>query len=547
MKTKWLKHKIKYIGSAMLYFCSGGTPQKVRMSYEKINNYYKIAVILNKKFNITMDKFLYYLSEKINKFGENSKERNEIKKQWIQVFNSSPDDMKMFVYQMMYFTGIYDADITKLLVKYANETPISEYRYWLTMDLGVMTFRYQNAIYNGYFSQRKKLLKTIAEESDIKIPTISLSQREDVYQKICIVTYYLSPDELNSARRVAELMANGLARNGKDVYIVNLNAFMGSDGLITINPLEITLTQIKLINDKFDKNVKIDHMCDKNYRARFQNAIEKIYEYAPDIILDLTDEYSPIASIYNKDFCTIYKPFRSLGTSAYFYKVLIGGGKETYKELNEKYNFIDLNDVIEWNMPEYMPQRKKKINRSEITVNEDDYIIITIGNNDFYINDELSDCMAKLLNSENIVWLLVGRKAPKYIHEKYKKLIERKKIIEWGFEDDLLSLCDVCNISLRPDMKGGSGGTAIAAKAGLPIVMTKFVCDPMRWLGKDYTNNDNYNDCITEIKHLIHDKVYYDQQKNRTLECINSAIDSPEKWRELVKTLELIKGEYDER
>ena len=169
-----------------------------------------------------------------------------------------------------------------------------------------------------------------------------------------------------------------------------------------------------------------------------------------------------------------------------------------------------------------------------------------MGNNDFYIVRELADEMAILLQAEKkVTWLLVGRDAPKYLHEQYPDLFENKKIIEWGFESDLLALCENCDIALRPNMKGGSGGTAIAAKAGLPIVLTTYRCDPMRWLGDDYVYSATYHDCIIEIEKLIQDKKYYQCRQEVTTKKISSAEDCPQKWKELSSLLKMIKIDSD--
>ena len=86
-------------------------------------------------------------------------------------------------------------------------------------------------------------------------------------------------------------------------------------------------------------------------------------------------------------------------------------------------------------------------------------------------------------------------------------------------------------------MTGGSGGTAIAAMQGLPIVMTNYICDASRWLGLDYSVIDNYHDLAEDIQRLYDDKVYYNDRKLITKKLISKAIDSPEKWEELAGKL----------
>ena len=542
---KELKKKIKYNISYLLFLCAGGSVEKLLTSNAWLKRYSFISRYLRKR-GISYEQIFYYLSEKINKYNVHSVEWEQVKNQWVKWFDQVDDHAKMFIYQLMYFTGIFDSEITKKLVTYAKITKIPENRYWVTMDLGVMTFRYQDALYKNYFVERKELMEQISYESCI-VPKKQQTTSNSCSQKICVIAYFLTSSELNSARRVTASIVNGLCKEGIDVCVININSFLtDKKSVLSVNSLQFDKDHSTNKDYGIIDTAKLINIFDENYTTRLQCGLDEIYRYNPDIILDLSDEYSPISVIYSRDYCTVYKPFRSMGTSLYFYKNIIGGGKETYRIQNEKYPFIDLNRVIEWNIPEYIPVKKKKIKKDQIVDNSDEFIIVTMGNNDFYIVRELADEMAILLQAEKkVTWLLVGRDAPKYLHEQYPDLFENKKIIEWGFESDLLALCENCDIALRPNMKGGSGGTAIAAKAGLPIVLTTYRCDPMRWLGDDYVYSATYHDCIIEIEKLIQDKKYYQCRQEVTTKKISSAEDCPQKWKELSSLLKMIKIDYD--
>ena len=90
-------------------------------------------------------------------------------------------------------------------------------------------------------------------------------------------------------------------------------------------------------------------------------------------------------------------------------------------------------------------------------------------------------------------------------------------------------------------MTGGSGATAIAAMAGLPIAMTNYLCDPSRWLGVDFHSDiSTYRDLTNYIVELSVNKDFYNSEKNKVLSLINDAIDTPEKWKALAQ---ILKGE----
>ena len=121
-------------------------------------------------------------------------------------------------------------------------------------------------------------------------------------------------------------------------------------------------------------------------------------------------------------------------------------------------------------------------------------------------------------------------------------LFENKQIIEHGYEKNLSALCAVCDVVIRSNQTGGSGGTAIAANQGLPIIMTNFMCDASRWLGNDYSNIDNYHDLMQELLRLKNDNTYYKQKQIITKKKIDYAIDAIPRWKELA---EIILGKHN--
>ena len=74
---------------------------------------------------------------------------------------------------------------------------------------------------------------------------------------------------------------------------------------------------------------------------------------------------------------------------------------------------------------------------------------------------------------------------------------------------------------------------------GLPIVMTNFECDPMRWLGRDYSDIDSYVDLFEEISRLESNREYYTEKSNHCRKLIEKAKDSPDKWNDLINKIEI--------
>ena len=171
-------------------------------------------------------------------------------------------------------------------------------------------------------------------------------------------------------------------------------------------------------------------------------------------------------------------------------------------------------------------------------LNIDSFIIVSAAYVSKICSDEFCDKICKLLkNNSNFVWLIVGDTAPAYIHNYYGELITSNQIIEKSYESNLFALFKLCNLYLRTEVTGGSGSTAIAAMAGLPIVMTDYLCDPMRWLGSDYSKISNLDQLVDEIETLYKDSEYYEIKKQQCQMLAYEAVDAEKKWSALLEIM----------
>ena len=100
-----------------------------------------------------------------------------------------------------------------------------------------------------------------------------------------------------------------------------------------------------------------------------------------------------------------------------------------------------------------------------------------------------------------------------------------------------VKLDKIVDVVLRQNVTGGSGGTAISAMKGLPIVMTNRFCDASRWLGMDYSDIETYEGLMVEIQRLKSDKEYYIHRQDLVKALVSAAVDSDEKWNELFRLL----------
>lgn len=486
--------------------------------------------------------FKSYIDLVINYVNENNFQEDKIIENWLEKSVNLNDDSKVIMFNIMYLCNLINDESMKALYNFLSNTSNKYYRYWLTMDMGRMTFRLQKGFYDDYYIDRRSLLEKIALESNLKINKIETKEKR---KKLCIVTFLLDNSIYNSTQRLAMMLTEGLKNYYDEIAVISLESFGISiydyGKITTLLPFPRAIKKSKKIKKMFDEKVKIFYLKEKRYEKRFQEALDYIYSYNPTTILDMSDEYSVISYYYSKDFPTYYLPLRSNVSSSFFSNILVD--KFSYNILNKKYKSVEEKKVCDWIFPEYVPDKTIKYERKELGLLENSFIIITIGNNSV-IDEELAECMNDLLiNKRDIVWLLVGNSAPDFMHKRYQSLFDDKRIIEWGFEKNLASLCEICNIHLRLNNTGSSGATAIAVQQGLPIVMTNFICDPMRWLGYDYSNLTNWNQVIEEIMQLYTDKQYYLQKQKQVLDKLKKATNLNEKWKELYLILSQDKKE----
>lgn len=494
--------------------------------------------------NLSPSLYLHNLSNSIKKnINDSIIGIDYLKKRLIEIFEASDDDSKMMMAQLFYLTDLIDNEISKLIIRFASETGNSNYRFWLTMDISKMTFRLQSGFYDDYYIDRRKLLQQVAEENNFIIPTVKNKTSSDT--KLCIVTYLLDKSISNSAQRVAMMVANGMAERFDKVIIVTLDSFSPSKeerkDITTLFYRQLSSSMSESIRQMFDEKIEIHYAKGERFQERYQNSIDIIYDFNPDAIIDMSDEYSAISYFYNDDFLTYYLPMRNNASSLFFR--IVGGKKWKYEAVNKKYRSVDISQVVDWTFPEYVPEKKGEFRREDLKIDSEAFVIVSIGNNskgcDNYFIDEISELLKR---NDNFVWLLIGEPAPDYLHHRYDSLIKEKKVIEYGYETNLYALCSICDLVLRPNITGGSGATAIGAMNGLPIAMTNFLCDPMRWLGEEYSRIRNYHELMEYIEELANNKELYNEQSKLTLEKVQAATDADKKWDELEDILKRESG-----
>jgi hypothetical protein len=478
---------------------------------------------ISKKYSIEI--FLYNYTSLIKEsIIENDKNFDVFKFNWLTYFETVDEETKIFMTKLFYLSEIFDEDISRKIVNFAIEAKNKDYRYWTTMDISFMTFQLQKGFYPNYYKDRKDLFKQICDENKFITP---IKRKSINSRKICIIVYMLTPNSLNSINRVTRVISEALQDKFEDIMVLVLDSFFISkkDNVFfnTIFSKELSKKNSNNIFKAFNNQLTIKFVSDGSFVSRYQEGLNLLYEFNPNTVIDITDEVSPISYIYSKDYFTLYLPIRGDISSSYFTYLL--GSKWKFNKSNIKYSLSNI-DIIDWTFPEFIIQSRISLNRKDIRVSDNSFVVISIGNLLSTFSNDFLDLMNEfLLNNKDVVWLLVGTRPPLYLEKNYKKLLNENRVIIHGYENNLLSICCISDVLLRQETTGGSGSAAIAASAGLPIVMTEYLCDPMRWLGIDYKYCKSYVDAIAELEMLARNEIYYQRRSKETIEKIKNVSD----------------------
>ena len=463
----------------------------------------------------------------------------KIKSNWVDYFISQNEDIKFFMSKLFYLCKIFDDDICKLIIDFSKQTSNKSYRYWTIQEISRITFHLQKGFYKNYYIDRRDVLKQAFEDCNISVPVRIMKEANN---RLCIITPLLDGSIKNSVSRVALMIANGMLPHYREILLVSLDVFsptlIENKCITTVLPYPSAKSKKAEIDKMFHDGINIHYPEGENYCNKMQDSLNAIYDFNPEVIIDISDEYSVLSFCYTRDYTVYYEPLRCSSSSLDFTYIIGLGSKHIYELSNKVFNSFDLNKIAEWSFPEYVPELSNIYTRNELGLPNDAFIIVCIGNNSTCCDNEFVDFICSLLIKHNkFRLLLIGQGAPDYLKVKYSNLIENKKVIEWGYEKNLYGICSVCDVLIRPNMSGGSGATAIAAMSGLPIAMTTYICDPSRWLGLNFSNNENYQQLMEYIQKLYEDQCFYENEKRRCMELVNLAVDSESKWNDLAKIL----------
>lgn len=171
--------------------------------------------------------------------------------------------------------------------------------------------------------------------------------------------------------------------------------------------------------------------------------------------------------------------------------------KERVIEVNNKYGLLDENRLYEFKTGLEFAEPKKHIKRSDYSIGQNDFVMVTVGNRlDAEMDEEFIDYIVKfIMKNDDVRWVIVGPRHINYLQTKYDFLLD-DKIIKIQYEDDLPALYRICDVYLNPRRKGGGISIAMAMNEELPVVLTMDSTDGVYYVGIGNAVNNSMEDYL---------------------------------------------------
>lgn len=244
----------------------------------------------------------------------------------------------------------------------------------------------------------------------------------------------------------------------------------------------------------------------------YKEMIEKIYDFNPIYVLNIA-ACNPIADL-PCDFTTVIARDTSTQLPVSEADIIVRAGKcitgnedENMLDIHQKQVFMDRKFPVIVNTTEH------NFTREELNLPDDKFLVCIVGNRlDKELDDDFMQYLFSILSqNSNIDIVIVGEAEASKL--KYKQTIYGERIHFLGFCKDLLGVYRVLDLYLNPKRAGGGWSSAIALKAGLPVV-TLPDCDVAYNVSENFIVPDEHS-IEQEVLHYAEDRRYYEEQVSK--------------------------------
>ena len=460
-------------------------------------------------------------------------------------------NIRLIIACMMYEANVFDSICFKTIMSCLKEsTWIDDTAYGLIVDTTYIAFLRPYAIYPGYYKDKTELLHRLNRYYDLRVDE---NNKPKDKKKILITANAYTPNNVADAvSMLIKTYSIELTRMGYEVciFVLGTSASVKSDTFFLDRIIGHNECLSVDYNEEEHKKlgVNVDFVPKIYARDRLNRNIKEIVRYNPYFILDMSDEMFPEVETLIDYYAVIYLPMRgnAYGTVA---DAFIFSDVERVKKDNKKYRILDETKLYQIQLGN-MGSRENRptvYSRKELGFEPKDFLVITVGSRlQFEITDDLIYEMCKLLDEKpNIKWILVGETVQSECGN-FKEKINLHQIINWGFEDNLVSLYGICDVFLNPDRRGGGVSLRTAMREGLPIVMRDFPSAVRPYMSPSHIVNGDYSAVVKRIQQLSEDEALYNKIRLETKQQMEEYSSENDTKKILRLCEEIANGKYSQ-
>lgn len=422
-----------------------------------------------------------------------------------------PPEESIVLSYILYNAKRFDPQLLENILQAAvqiEDPLLTDFLYGVFVDTSMIPFMHEEYYFPAFYNIRRRLLKKICIAYGLTCADSQKRPSEKI-KKICIVTETLYGPG-GSPTLVCIQISKILTAYGYNVKIIPLDARNNLERIPLLQPIymerDMASRQYEVYHKNvFPKEVLIDYPEETDtIQSRLQSQLDKICIYSPDLILDMSDEYSIPSYLYTRCFTTLYILIRGYVSSSFFSYLMVRDESITRKQ-NEYYQspvatkqYLKT-DCLTCISP---PVPQKSYSRYNFSCTQSDFLFITVGIRlHVELTKEFIDAVCqKLFIMPCMKWFVVGTN-----NDYLRKMCERypNNIISIPYEDDLPALYKICDAYLNPPRMGGGTSISWAMHYGLPVVMSSAPSDKSALAstgGLIYNSLEEMADCLIMLR-----------------------------------------------
>lgn len=173
--------------------------------------------------------------------------------------------------------------------------------------------------------------------------------------------------------------------------------------------------------------------------------------------------------------------------------------------------------------------------RKDFKLPEDRFLLLVVGGRlDFEVTQEFIEMLKSTIKFGT--YMVFAGLFSKYEEIAEKDEVFRKNSAFLGFQDDMLAVCEICDLYVNPLRAGGQTSAAEAMYKGVPVVSINYG-DVSVCAEEEFCVND-YKEMSQRIKKFIDDKKYYKDMSNKAVKRAKILLDTEGELRRNIEKIE---------